>query len=326
MSKMTIVLGLVLAGCGGGGPKENCTQASCGSGLVYQACVTPGTTHARYLLGTQSCSCDDSGGCDSCATQLAAYCAGSITNGTNGSGSNGTSGSGNNGTNGSGNNGTNGGLTSSTGSTNGNGGSCTPGGQSCQSFSQCCSGTCANQICTSCSATGQSCAGGSACCGGLTCYMDVCGSCKLDGSSCTLASDCCSNICHLGSCQACTALAGSCTTSAECCNGASCTNGVCGGADATCLALPAGNCQSCCQSNHVSGHTFINNLAVACLCQANTCQSTCLPTVCASPSPTNPDQACINCFNSACQTQVDASCQKNADCAAYDSCYNACPQ
>ena len=47
------------------------------------------------------------------------------------------------------------------------GGSCKPGGTACQAFTECCSGACANQICTSCGGKGKSCAPDGCCDNGL---------------------------------------------------------------------------------------------------------------------------------------------------------------
>jgi hypothetical protein len=114
-----------------------------------------------------------------------------------------------------------------TGSTS-TGGSCKPGGSSCQSFNECCSGTCAQQVCTQCGGQGDPCA--DSCCNGLTCFNGTCGTCKGPGNACTLASECCSNVCQQGTCASCTQDGNECSTNQDCCTG-TCTNNICGGGD-----------------------------------------------------------------------------------------------
>lgn len=303
---------ILIAACGGDDPGPACTTAACGNGLTYQQCLTAGSTQVRYLLGAATCTCPAIT-CSDCTTLIANYCDGSVPN-TNGS----TNGSGLNGSNGS----TNGsGLNGSNGSTNGTtGGSCRAGGSSCQSFTDCCSGTCANQVCTSCAGSGESC-NGVACCGSLQCYQGVCGNCRADGTSCNLASDCCSNICHLGSCQSCAAMGGSCTNNAECCGGVACISGVCGGPDPACVQQGAANCPSCCYSNHTTGGDKYSQLAFACLCQGGPCVTVCMANICNSSSD---DPVCDSCFTTSCQTSTQASCGADADCRDYLNCFNAC--
>jgi hypothetical protein len=300
---------LLLVACGDAGPAQNCTPEPCGNGQSYQQCVTPGSAQVRYVFGSDSCTCT-APACNDCATRVSAYCTGGGgTTGTNGGTTGGTT--------------TNGGTTNTNGGTTG--GNCRMGGSACASFTDCCSGTCANQICTSCAATGQSCTGGTACCGGLFCYQGVCGNCKADGSACNLASDCCSNICHLGTCQACTKAGSACSSSAECCGGVACTGGICGGPDGKCTSQPAAQCGQCCATSHSAGASRYDMLATSCMCTASTCQTTCMATVCASPAPQPPDQTCYDCFTSKCEGSTDATCMGDATCKPYVVCVNACP-
>src|SRR5262245_41932100 len=95
------------------------------------------------------------------------------------------------------------GIASACGSSGGDGGSstggdvCKPGGAACVTFSECCSGTCANQICTTCATDEQAC--GPGCCTGSFCANGVCGPpCKGPGEACSAARDCCSNVCSGG--------------------------------------------------------------------------------------------------------------------------------
>lgn len=145
-----------------------------------------------------------------------------------------------------------GGHTSST-STTGTGGQCKPGGQACAAFSDCCSGTCADSVCTLCGQKGESCdhgccmglscqngtcdvpcdAAGSACTGSETCCSKVCsqgicGACGQAGAACVLAAECCSKTCSQGKCAApaCVQTGAACTATDTCCAG-SCTNGTC---------------------------------------------------------------------------------------------------
>jgi hypothetical protein len=87
----------------------------------------------------------------------------------------------------------------------GGGGGCAQGGGKCAVFSDCCSGTCANQVCTSCQAQGMSCTGSGAgkCCTGLTCMGSSCiVQCGSGGDLCNAPGDCCSKTCANGQCTA----------------------------------------------------------------------------------------------------------------------------
>lgn len=75
---------------------------------------------------------------------------------------------------------------------------CLDGGASCEAFSECCSGTCANNVCAACGKQGDSCGGG--CCVGLICYNSECNSCGPDGAPCLASGDCCSGVCSNGTC------------------------------------------------------------------------------------------------------------------------------
>lgn len=75
---------------------------------------------------------------------------------------------------------------------------CLGGGVPCHVFSECCSGTCANNVCAKCASAEEKCADG--CCVGLTCYDGKCGACKDDGQPCVAFADCCSGVCTSGFC------------------------------------------------------------------------------------------------------------------------------
>src|SRR5690349_21708871 len=70
---------------------------------------------------------------------------------------------------------------------------CKQGGVACSEFSECCSGTCAQNACTACAAPGASCLDGTPCCDG-TCFA---GRCRAECStlSCSRADECCSGAC-----------------------------------------------------------------------------------------------------------------------------------
>lgn len=154
-----------------------------------------------------------------------------------------------------------GGSTSSSGGPGGAGASvssstggplCKPGGASCASFAECCSATCANNVCTSCAQNGEACAVDADCCPGTECDGGVCTfTCDDDGSSCTLASECCSNVCSAGECVGdCTDQGGSCAADIYCCSN------VCeGGACAACAGegKACNNDAQCCSDQCLGG-------------------------------------------------------------------------
>jgi hypothetical protein len=165
------------------------------------------------------------------------------------------------------------------------GGGCKPGGADCQAFGECCSGSCANQVCTACGGKGQSCADG--CCQGLTCYNDKCGDCAFDNAPCTLASDCCSNVCTQGTCEHCNSLGEFCQSASNCCGGLSC------GIDNVCCAKTGGACNAdyqCCD-----GDTCTNGVCgvackpdgLACTTNASCCGGTCTNGKCGAPVSSN---------------------------------------
>jgi hypothetical protein len=292
-----LALVLCFAACGSD-PMPTCSAATCDNGKVYQQCITPGSTQVRYLLGGANCSCD-AAQCADCTRLVAAYCANdNVSNSSNGSSGNGgttTSGpTGNGSTTGNGGT-TSSGPTGNGSTTTGSGGACKPGGSACQSFDECCSGTCANQVCTQC---------------------------RDNGSPCTLASQCCSNICHVGSCSACGATGASCSDSHECCSGIACINGVCGGPDHDCTSQNRDSCGNCCINKYPSGSDIYANLSGTCICQS--CVSSCGMLVCPSPAPMGDPTACTNCFVSQCEAANDAACLSNPTCAPYVQCANAC--
>jgi hypothetical protein len=146
-----------------------------------------------------------------------------------GSGSGGSGNTGNTGNGGSGN-------TGNTGNTGGTGGgACKAGGDTCQQFNECCSGNCAQGVCTGCGQVGATCSDGG-CCNGLSCNAGTCAACFPNDSSCSFATDCCSGICKQGSCVPCGGAGASCTTATECCGNVGCDNNQCtsgGGAACT---------------------------------------------------------------------------------------------
>ncbi|MCA9599700.1 MAG: hypothetical protein KC776_40605, partial [Myxococcales bacterium] len=107
-------------------------------------------------------------------------------------------------------------------------------GEGCAEFGECCSGKCAQGVCTGCSAAGDPCVGPADCCVDLVCNAGTCAACSLDGAGCTLATDCCSGICKQGTCVPCADPGSACTTASECCNGVGCQGSVCGATSGAC--------------------------------------------------------------------------------------------
>lgn len=186
---------------------------------------------------------------------------------------------------------------------------CKPGGQACQAFSECCSGTCANQICTDCGGVGQSCGGPGGCCLGLDCYQGTCASCKLDGDACQLASDCCSNICYQGTCAACRSEGYSCSSSAECCAGTSCQNGICAVACSP-LGGSCGSSADCCDGNSCTNGKCsppCKNNGSGCSANAECCGGSCYQGLCQQAPSCKP---------------AGSSCTLDSQCCSPNSCVN----
>ncbi|MHB8420622.1 MAG: hypothetical protein ACYDCL_21325, partial [Myxococcales bacterium] len=186
-------------------------------------------------------------------------------------------------------------------------GQCVPGSGTCASFSDCCSGVCAQQVCNACTGAGGSCPNGSGCCVGLSCYQGTCGTCQQDNTACTLASQCCSNICDQGTCAACHSVGGSCSTGTDCCNGlcqsgrcqpegvggscqlsTDCTSQVCGdGGICACSPYAGWPCTTgtdCCAGSCVSGYCPVPTTD---LCMSCTDSSNC------PPIPAGPNDLCV---------------------------------
>jgi hypothetical protein len=315
-------------GCGGG---STCQTASCGA-KSYDTCATPGSAVVEYRFGGESCSCNaGTTDCLTCTEKLTTYCGGGGgttgmgvggNGGTGGSGGGGGTIGGGGGTGGSGGGGTTGG--GSGGSGGGPGSLCALGGTSCQSFSDCCSGTCANQVCTSCNGAGGTCFAASDCCLGASCYNGTCVSaCAIDGGKCTLATDCCSGICGQGTCRQCTTAGNSCTSSSECCGGLECNGGTCYAPATGCSGVPQ-TCISCCSTNYSAGYMKLVGLEATCACtKGSTCLAACSVSLCAGA--TTPDSACATCLGQSCSTMVLQQCQADTDCAAYIGCAAKCP-
>ncbi|HUB05454.1 MAG TPA: hypothetical protein VMB50_00545 [Myxococcales bacterium] len=132
-------------------------------------------------------------------------------------------------------------------------GQCVQGGSACTLYSDCCSGDCAQQVCSSCSGQGGSCPNGSGCCVGLTCYDDVCGICQQDGTACTGPAQCCSDICDQGTCEACHDDGTSCGSNTDCCSGL-CQSGTCQISTAD-LCAPCTSDSNCSPGNYCVAFT-----------------------------------------------------------------------
>jgi hypothetical protein len=177
------------------------------------------------------------------------------------------------------------------GNSNGGGGSgptCLEGGQACESFDECCSGVCDNQLCTDCALEGEGC-GLSGCCDGLNCNSDfLCTDCKPESASCDLASECCSNVCDTGFCGK--PGPTNCNTGASCqaCVDGACSHATCADQHATCDAEPDcpalmscleacngnGTCIDECITQFEAGIDAADDLLV-CLCAVDVCDGDC---------------------------------------------------
>jgi hypothetical protein len=176
--------------------------------------------------------------------------------------------------------------TTATGSTS-TGGDCKIGGVGCQASSECCSGACANDVCTSCTEQGQSC--GEGCCQGLTCLQGKCGgTCAADNSACTVPSDCCSNKCIQGTCAQCTADGDACLNDVDCCGG-TCTNSACGPCSGSCILAFQGGSDA---SKLCNKEGVLYDALYECTC-LDTCASACGDNACQGNPYT---QACTACL------------------------------
>jgi hypothetical protein len=179
---------------------------------------------------------------------------------------------------------------------------CKPGGQACQAFGECCSGACAQQVCTGCTPLNDACTSSSECCVGLLCNAGKCSACVDLGASCTLSTDCCSGICKQGTCAPCGGSGAGCTGPTECCTGV-CAAGKCGtttGAGACTnpgdeftrssfdLEQESYECftacngfEAACIASCLSGNTMLSPACALCYgegteCVANNCLQVCL--------------------------------------------------
>jgi hypothetical protein len=158
--------------------------------------------------------------------------------------------------------GTGGAGASSTSSSSGVGPGCKAGGATCAAFTECCSGSCANDVCTTCIAATEACGAGDTCCLGYGCLAGVCQpSCGGSHDPCLLAAECCSNVCTSGACEGdCTDLAAPCASDIYCCQGA-CDKGFC----ATCRSVDSAttDAMECCSGQAADGK---------CSCGTGTCE------------------------------------------------------
>jgi hypothetical protein len=140
---------------------------------------------------------------------------------SSGSGSSGSSGGSSSGVSGSGS-GVSG--SSSGGASGSSSGGCQVDGVPCIAATQCCSGTCDNQVCG----------------GPVTCLAD--------GSTCSSGPQCCSGFCSHGACSGptptCVPDGGPCKVPADCCNG-SCVANVCQGPTPPPVCVPSSNANLC---------------------------------------------------------------------------------
>ena len=131
-------------------------------------------------------------------------------------------------------------------------GGCLGLGGSCANAAQCCSGDCANGVCSypSCTSDNQACATNSSCCsqncvGGSCASLNT--SCKTIGNSCASSAECCSGRCANGTCQAssfCAQPGDVCRADADCCTGI-CSTGDAGQGLGTCAASPPTQSANC---------------------------------------------------------------------------------
>lgn len=83
------------------------------------------------------------------------------------------------------------------------GGTCIGGGGPCQTFADCCSGTCDKGKCAGggCTPTGGSCLTHGDCCTDSCLPNEICDACLPDGVACHSNANCCSDHCMGGLCH-----------------------------------------------------------------------------------------------------------------------------
>jgi hypothetical protein len=174
-----------------------------------------------------------------------------------------------------------GGLTSSV--FTGNGGACLTLGAVCGGSSDCCSGTCAGQVCAypTCTADTGACSANGDCCsqnctGGTCAPLNT--TCSTLGNPCASSSTCCSGFCSNGYCQAssfCGQPGDACAASGDCCNG-SCDLSA-GNALGTCAASPPRGPANCglTDGSLCQGGTVVDGGVP--LCGGSCCSRACAP-------------------------------------------------
>ncbi|MEW5853662.1 MAG: hypothetical protein AB2A00_33105 [Myxococcota bacterium] len=181
------------------------------------------------------------------------------------------------------------------------GGGCGPEGMACAVNAECCSGNCANGVCSPNQCDAQTCATDADCCAGYRCDPAAM-QCFPDGGGCTPDG-------------------AQCDPNRPCCNGQSCSaNGTCGG---------GGQCR-------VEGEAC--NAATEC-CSGNCTDGTCMPNQCDRPCATDAeccagyrcDQAAQQCYpdGGACtpdgaQCDPNRPCCNNQPCSANGICESQC--
>jgi hypothetical protein len=93
-----------------------------------------------------------------------------------------------------------------------------------------------------------------------------------------------------------------------------------------------GACYEACIVKHAAGAKAYDELeatATACQCQSSVCGAQCAQTACKAESDEEKtDAACDACLEGApaaqCWTTFESACSANADCAAVQTCYDAC--
>jgi len=168
-------------------------------------------------------------------------------------------------------------------------GGCLGLGGACANGAQCCSGDCANGVCSypSCTSDNQACTTSGNCCS-QNCVAGMCaplnGSCKTIGNSCASSAECCSGRCASGTCQAssfCAQPGDACRADGDCCTG-TCTTPDAGQGLGTCGASPPTQSANCkladgqlCGGTGTSGTTpYEGGLPV---CGGACCSRACAP-------------------------------------------------
>ncbi len=124
-------------------------------------------------------------------------------------------------------------------------------------------------------------------------------------------------------CNACSDCSAASQAAANWCETGSSTNTTTTTSAADVACRSSASCASCCAQDHPSGVAFYEQLYTECACPY--CGSSCVN----GCSATTTDGACRSCIDEAAQQQCTSTlsgCSADADCAAFITCTQACPQ